>query len=229
VDVLPLNVHARLLPLFVNTQVSVTLVPLTPKLAVAPAATNGTTDSTADADTPPQEALTAAEIVPPTARVWMVNVAVFEPAGTVTVGGTVSGSLPDSDTTVPPEGAALFKVTVPVTELPPVTLAALREIDDRTGTAVTVSVDDWLLPFIDAVMAAVPADIAVTVNVALDDPGWIVRGVCTVATAGLPLDSAMLTAPIEAAAVRLTVPWTVAPAVVLDELSERPDIATVVA
>ena len=51
VDVLPLNVQLRVLPLFVNTHVSVSVGPVTPKLAVA--WVGRVTESAADADLPP--------------------------------------------------------------------------------------------------------------------------------------------------------------------------------
>jgi hypothetical protein len=127
VDVLPLNVQLSVLPLFANSQVSVSVGPVTPKLAVA--TVGGVTDKTADADAPPYDALIVPAIVPPTALVAIVNVALAAPAGTVTLAGTVTGSLPDNDTTAPPGGAAAVRVTVPVTEFPPTTLAALSEIE----------------------------------------------------------------------------------------------------
>jgi hypothetical protein len=167
-------------------------------------------------------------MLPATARVMTLNVAVLEAAGTVTVVGMVTGSLPDSDTTAPPAGAALLNVAVPVTWLPPTTLFALRVIEERAAAAVTVSVDDWLLPLIDAVMVAVPIDIPVTVNPALDDPDATVMGVCTVATEGLLLESEMIAPPADAAAARLTVPCTVVPTAMLDEPSATPAAASVV-
>src|SRR5947209_10199647 len=95
-------------------------------------------------------------IVPPTARVEIVNVALGDPAGTVTLAGTVTGSPPASDTTAPPAGAAAVRVTVPVTDFPPTTLDALTEIEASATRWVTVSVGDWLLlPLSDAVMTAV--------------------------------------------------------------------------
>ena len=51
VDVLPLNVHSRVLPPLIITHVSVVSVPLTPKLAVA--TVGAPTVRTADADPPP--------------------------------------------------------------------------------------------------------------------------------------------------------------------------------
>lgn len=50
-DVLPLNVQLSVLPLFANVQVSVSVGPVTPKLAVA--TVGRVTETTADADAPP--------------------------------------------------------------------------------------------------------------------------------------------------------------------------------
>ena len=172
---LPLKAHSMFAPLLINTHVSLLSVPLTPKLAVA--TVGGSTESTADADAPPYEPLTVAVIVAVTTRVETVKVAVLDPAGTVTVGGTVTGLSPDRETTAPPAGAALLSVAVPLTEKPPSTLAALSVIDESTGAPTTVSAEDWLLPPSDAVMLAVPADIAVTVNAALVVPAATITGV----------------------------------------------------
>ena len=79
----------------------------------------------------------------------------------------------------------------------------------------------------DAVIVAVPAVTAAKVNVTLDEPAWIVTGVCTVAAAGLLLDSEMLAPPVDAAAVRLTVPWPLLPAATLVAFSVIPDTAGV--
>jgi hypothetical protein len=73
-----------------------------------------------------------------------VNVAVVAPAATVTVAGTVAAPvLLDSVTVIPPAGAALVSVTVPVDEAPPVTLAGLSATADSDaggGAGVMVSV-----------------------------------------------------------------------------------------
>ena len=53
-----------------------------------------------------------------------MNVAVVEPAVTVTLDGTVELVL-DKPTTIPLAGAALVRVTVPADELPPTTEAGL--------------------------------------------------------------------------------------------------------
>jgi len=78
---------------------------------------------------------------------------------------------------------------------------------------VTVSIGDRpVLPLSDAAIVAVPAETPVTANVALDAPAATSTGVCTIATAGLLVDSAMLEPPAGAAAVRLTVACPVPPA-----------------
>jgi len=79
-------------------------------------------------------------------KTWMlvftVNVAVVEPAGTVTLPllGTEATLelLLDRETTAPPLGAGPFRVTVPVEELPPVTDVGLSASEERTG-GITVS------------------------------------------------------------------------------------------
>jgi hypothetical protein len=62
-----------------------------------------------------------------TLLVATVNVAVVAPEATVTLLGTVATvvSLLASATTVPPAGAALMRVAVPVEEVPPVTVVGL--------------------------------------------------------------------------------------------------------
>jgi hypothetical protein len=171
-----------------------------------------------------------AAIVPPTALVEIMKVALIEPLGTVTLAGTVTGSPPDNATAAPPAGAAAVRVAVPLTEFPPTTLDEPNEIEaSATDPAATVSAGDWrLLPPSDAVIVAVPAATAAIVNVALEEPAGIMRGVCTVATAGLLLDSEILAPPVGAAAVRLTVPCPLVPAITLIGLSATPDTAGLV-
>jgi len=69
------------------------------------------------------------------------------PAGTVTLVGTVAtNGLPlKRMTTVPPAGAAMLRITVPVEAAPPVTRAGFRVNEVRLG-AVTVSTADALAP-----------------------------------------------------------------------------------
>ena len=73
-------------------------------------------------------------VVLATGLVLTEKVAVVAPAATVTLAGVVAeGSLLDSVTTAPPAGAALPRVTVPVEELPPVTVEGLRDSEDSVG------------------------------------------------------------------------------------------------
>jgi hypothetical protein len=77
-----------------------------------------------------------------TVFVVTVKVAVVLPAGTATVAGTVADVvLLDRATEIPPLGAAPVKVTVPVDEVVPVTLAGLRDTDDSAAEGVTVSAE----------------------------------------------------------------------------------------
>jgi len=87
-------------------------------------------------------------VVVVTELVVAVKLALLVPAGTVTLGGTVTtaGWLVPSDTTAPPAGAAALKVTVPVEELPAVTLLGVSVREDTIGEpppgGVTISVAD---------------------------------------------------------------------------------------
>ncbi len=222
VDVLPLKVQLSVLPLLASVQVSVMVGPSTPKFAVA--TVGRVTESCADALAPPYVPLMVLTIVPPTALVAIVNGAFTDPAGTVTLAGTVAASVLDSDTTAPPAGAAPVKATVPVTRFPPTTLGALSAIDAIATELVTVSVGDCRLPPLTvAVIVAVPGASAVTMNVALEEPAAIVTGVCTFATEGLLLDSETV-APVGGAdAVRLTVPSSRVPAATLVALNAMAD------
>jgi len=63
------------------------------------------------------------------------KVAVVDPAETLTLAGTCAAVvlLLVRDTVAPPLGAAPLSVTVPVDELPPVTLVGFRVTDDKDG------------------------------------------------------------------------------------------------
>ena len=85
----------------------------------------------------------------PTGLVLTVKVAVMPPVGTVTLAGTVATLvlLLERATTAPPLGAGPLSVTVPVEELPPVTLVGLRVSEESVGGAgVTVSEADRVVP-----------------------------------------------------------------------------------
>jgi hypothetical protein len=79
-------------------------------------------------------AVIVAPVTLPTATVVAVKFAVVAPASTVTLTGTVAAPLSlESVTTDPPVGAAEDRVTVPVEEVPPVTLVGLRVTFDTAG------------------------------------------------------------------------------------------------
>jgi hypothetical protein len=83
-----------------------------------------------------------------TARVATVKVALVAPAGMVTLAGTVATDvlLLDRETTAPPLGACALRVTVPVEEVPPDTLAGFSMSDDslaEVGGPVTTAVQEY--------------------------------------------------------------------------------------
>jgi hypothetical protein len=77
-------------------------------------------------------------VLVPTAAVDTPNVALVDPAGTVTLAGTLATAvlLLDSDTTAPPLGAPEVSVAVPVEPVPPVTVEGLTETADSEAGAV---------------------------------------------------------------------------------------------
>ena len=76
---------------------------------------------------PPADAMIVDDGLLLTLLVETGKVALVDPAGTVTLAGTVAAVLLlDSETTKPPDGAAEVRVTVPVAEFPPTTAVGLR-------------------------------------------------------------------------------------------------------
>jgi hypothetical protein len=199
--------------------VSLSVAPVTPKLAVA--IVGGPTDTVADMDAPLYDAVTVPGIVPPTVLVKMVKVALVAPASTMTLDGTVSGSVLVNATTAPPVGAAPERTAVPVTDVPPVTVAADTVSAESAARAVTVNVGGCVVaaPLIDAVIVVVPGDTAVTVKVPLVTPAAIVSVAGTVATAGLLLTRVTVPPGAVPAVVSVTVPVAVPPAATLMLLS----------
>ena len=162
-----------------------------------------------------------------TGVVVIVNVALVAPAATVTLAGTVAAAvlLLVSVTAAPPAGAAPFKVTVPVEEVPPVTLVGLSVMLEGVG-ALTVRFTDFVVPLstaemLDAVSAATGA--VVTGNVALVAPAATVTLAGTVAADVLLLVRVTAAPPAGAAPLNVTVPVEEAPPVTLDGLNERPE------
>lgn len=75
-----------------------------------------------------------------TSVVVTVKVAVLLPEATVTLAGTVADELLlEIAIEMPPAGAAVFRVTVPVAELPPATEAGLSKTEDNANVGARVS------------------------------------------------------------------------------------------
>ena len=84
-----------------------------------------------------------------TACVLTVKLALVDPAGMVTVAGTLAALLLlESATCAPPDGAAALRVTVPVDDCaPPVTLVGFSVSEETVmGGGVTVSEADGVMP-----------------------------------------------------------------------------------
>jgi hypothetical protein len=99
----------------------------------------------------PSVAVITAVVVEVTDAVVTVNEALICPAATVTVPGTLAEPLLlESETTVPPEGAAALIVTVPVELFPPTRLVGFRVSEETVGPqellAFTVKLLDTVAP-----------------------------------------------------------------------------------
>ena len=142
-----------------------------------------------------------------------VNVRLIEPAGTVTVAGTVTPArLLESETTIPPVGALLDNVTVPVELLLPTTLDGATETDAnrpaRTAKA-PVTLDAPVLA-VTTTPVSVETAFVLTVKIASCEPAATVTVAGTVAAASL--ESRLTTMPPVGALVsRLTIPVAVLP------------------
>lgn len=128
------------------------------------------------------------------ACVLTLNVLLVVPAATVTLAGTVAADvlLLDSATTAPPDGAGPVSVTVPCDEVPPATLAGLREIAESVGCAVpgvTVSTVAHVVFNRAHTRASVvdDTDVVATLNVAVDAPAGTVMLDGTVAGPALDI------------------------------------------
>jgi len=132
-----------------------------------------------------------------TGDVVTVNVAVVDPANTVTLAGTTTLELLDERvTTDPPVGAGPSKLTVPVDVSPPITVDGSSETPANATVGVIVRV---VLTDVVPDLAVMVADVevvtlvVVTLNVAVDDP----LGTVTLAgaTALVLLDDKVTTMP----------------------------------
>jgi hypothetical protein len=145
-----------------------------------------------------------------------VNVAVVEPAATVTDDGTNADALLlDSETTAPPGSAGRARVTVPVElAIPPITEVGFKvSVEICSGLTVSVAFTDPFTVCAEStnfalMMALLPVatSVVVTVKVAVVAPGNTVTLLGTDATAGLLLESVMGIPPAGAPVFSVTVP-----------------------
>jgi hypothetical protein len=158
-------------------------------------------------------------------RVVMVNVAVEEPAGTVTDAETLATAVvPLVNVTTTASVATPVRVTVPVLFVPPLTLVGFNVRADTTRTGLTVMVAVLDTP--ERLAVVVKEDTAVTVLVVMVKVA-VVAPAATVTLAGtVPIvvdeEVNVTTAPPAGAApVRVTVPVTATPPVAAETLVVR--------
>lgn len=154
--------------------------------------------------------------------VLAVNVALVNPAGTVTLDGTLVAAvlLLVSATTAPPAGAGPLSVTVPAEELPPVVLDGFIASEVSTGGS-TVIVAVCVTPLNAAEMVAVVAALTafvVAANVVLVVPSAIVTVAGTLTDRSL-LESETTAPPVGAGPLIVTVPAEELPPVTSAALS----------
>jgi hypothetical protein len=145
-----------------------------------------------------------------------VKVALVEPAGIVTLCGSVAADvLPLTSVTIaPPVGARPFNVAVPVELPPPVTEVGFTPIEDSVGAftvRVAVNAEPLVAEIITGEFAA--TGVVVIVKLAVRLPACTVTEGGTCAAAVFPLDRAITTPPLGATALRVTVPLDVLPPV----------------
>src|SRR5213593_2564258 len=148
-----------------------------------------------------------------TTLVLAVNVALVAPAGTVTLGGTVTcaGLLLDSVTTAPPSGAGARKSTVPVAGVPPSTVRPKSNWLSTGNTMVSAFTRKPFKVALTLTDCPVVTWLAVAVKVALVAPSGTVTLAGTVTAVGsLEFNASMASAttapPTGAGAYSVTVP-----------------------
>src|SRR5215472_2890018 len=162
--------------------------------------------------------------------VLTMNVALEDPTGTVMFAGTAAlPLLLESVMTIPPSAAGPLNVTVPVDELPLVTLVGFS-VREASAGGTTVSELVWVTPLKEAEMlieVAVATAEVVTANAALDAPSGTVTDAGTLATPRLLLDSKTVVPPAAAGPLSDTVLAATFPPVTLEGLRLTEDNAGV--
>jgi hypothetical protein len=135
------------------------------------AAAGGVTVTEAVPVEPFVDAVIVTAVFAATVPAVIVNVAVRDPAGTVTLTGTVATPTLDelSVTTLPPTGALVESVTVPVVVAVDAMLALATVTDETFGPRID-NVDLTLMPFVTAEITALVSTLTtfvVTANVAV--------------------------------------------------------------
>ncbi len=145
-----------------------------------------------------------------TPTVETVNVAVVAPEATTTDAGTVAAALSEASVTViPPTGAGLLIVTVPVELTPPRTDVGFKESADATG-ALTVRLADatvavvGTVALIEAVLSVLTPTV-VTVKVVEVKPAPIETVAGTVAEASVELSVTVIVLPVATLPINVTV------------------------
>jgi hypothetical protein len=158
------------------------------------------------ADWPPAAAVIATVLVVPTTCPVTVKVAVVAPAGTVTVAGTVAivVSAEVRATDMPPVGAALPRVTVPLEVAPPLMVVGFRATAVTIG-GLTVNVADCAPEEMDGVFAVATGSV-VTVKVPLVAPAAMVAVAGTVAEVVSLEATGTVNPPVGAGPLMVTVP-----------------------
>jgi hypothetical protein len=161
--------------------------------------------------------------------VLTVKVALINPGDTVTLEGTVATEvlLLERATTAPAAGAGPLSVTVPVDELPPVTLDGFSVSDVSTGGAMVMEAV-CIAPLKTAEMMGVvdaATGLVVTVNVVLVVPSGIVTVAGTFTDASL-LEKETTAPPVGAGPFIVTVPVDELPPVKSAGLSATDESAT---
>ena len=157
----------------------------------------------------PEFAEMVAEVFAVTCVVTTVKLAELAPAGTRTLAGTfaMEGLLLVRLTETPPTGAGPLSVTVPVEELPPLTVVGDNVREERLGGFTVIVVVLVTVRYDAEMVATLREDTG-------EEPIWNVAEVApepTVTLAGtvaavMLLDSEMVAPPAGAGAVRFTVP-----------------------